>query len=156
MQVSNGINTDEALIYFNSNASNTYDDFDSYKMFNNSNSVPELYTVADEEKLVINGLRSVADVTELPIGFATLQANDFSITATEIKNFDSNTQILLKDKLSSAEFDLTSGKAYEFSSAVVNDANRFSIIFRTSGSANDIGSTKLDNSTNVYVNANGE
>lgn len=156
LQVSNGNSTDEALVYFNPNASNSYDDFDSYKMFNSTNSLPELYTIAGGEKLVINGFRSVKDVTELPIGFVTLQANNFSIKATEIKNFDSETQIVLKDKLQNAEFNLTSGEGYEFSSVAVNDASRFSIIFRTSGSANGLDNKKLNTSTSVFVNANGE
>lgn len=46
LQVSNGINTDETVLYTNADASDDYDDFDTQKMFNNSVSIAEIYTMA--------------------------------------------------------------------------------------------------------------
>ena len=154
LKVTNGSGVDESVIYSSANALNTFDTSDSPKWFNTSSNQPEIFTQVGNEKLAINAMNEIGIGTEIPLGFFTEKANTFAITATEIKNFDSSIQILLKDKLTSIDFDLTNGKAYEFNSAVVNDANRFSIIFRTSGSVNGFDNTKLN--TNVFVNANGE
>ena len=155
LKVTNGSGVDESIIYSSANALNTFDTSDSPKWFNTSSNQPEIYTQVGNEKLAINAMNEIGIGTEIPLGFFTEKANTFAITASEIKNFDSSIQILLKDKLTSVDFDLTNGKAYEFNSAVVNDVNRFSIIFRTLGSVNALDNTKLTN-TNVFVNANGE
>ncbi|MBV5342429.1 hypothetical protein JZU68_02040, partial [bacterium] len=93
---------------------------------------------------------------ELPLGFATAKGSNFSIAATELKNLGSNLQVILKDKQSNnAEFNLTNGQAYNFSSNAVNDANRFSLLFRAPGVTTGIdNATKLN--AQVFVNASNQ
>ena len=71
IQLSTGTNNDEAVLYSNPNASNNYDGYDSPKMFNNSASIAEIYSIAGAENVAINGLNSIPFDTEIPLGFST-------------------------------------------------------------------------------------
>ena len=153
LNVTNGASADETVIYASADASNAFDTYDAPKYFNVSGSnQPEIYTQVGTEKLVINAVRELNMGVEIPLGFATEKINDFGISASEIKNFDSDLQIVLKDWLQKTEFDLTNGATYEFSSNIVNSINRFSLIFRTPGNT-----TEIENAgkgiVQVFVNA---
>ncbi|NDP21670.1 MAG: T9SS type A sorting domain-containing protein [Paludibacter sp.] len=156
LQISNGTIEDETVIHFNPNASDNFDDFDSPKMMNGSTStVPEIYTLAGSEQLVINGMNNIPLDTEIPLGFSTNQSptNLFSLKASEINNFDANVHVILKDKLQNTESELTVGSEYSFSSEVVKTTNRFSLIFKTSSSVNGLNEHN-DQDILVYRNEN--
>jgi hypothetical protein len=159
LEVSNGTNKDEAIVYFNANASDSYDAYDSPKMTNANTAIPEIYTTVGNEQLVINGLNSIAANKELALGFNTGASNTFSIKASEVSNFDADTKIILKDNLLNTEWDLTGGSAYSFSSAATNNNTRFTVIFRTSGIATGIGigNYNYDDSTlRIFKNENNQ
>lgn len=157
LQVSNGINSDEAIVLFNPNASDGYDAYDSPKMSNNDAAIPEIYTLAGTEQVVINGLNSVTPNEELPLGFTTGTSNTFTIKATEISNFDAETKIVLKDNnLLNTEQELTVGSAYSFTSDVASTTDRFSVIFRTTGAVTGIPTAANDPNLLVYRNANNQ
>ena len=156
LQVSNGTSSDETVMYLNPNAANTYDEYDSPKMSNGNAAIPEIYTLADNEKLVINGLNSIPFDAEIPIGFTTGQSDTFSIKASQIQNFDSNTRIILKDKLLNTEQELTLDAPYSFTSNVTSSTNRFSLIFRTSAVSTDINAKKDNEQILVSKNANNQ
>jgi hypothetical protein len=134
LQVSNGINTDEAIIYSNPNASNGYDNYDSPKMFNNSASVAEIYTLASDENLAINGFNAIPYDVEIPLGFTTLSSGTFYLKASQINNFATGTQIILKDYQDANNpviSNLSDGSSYTFlSDATTNNRNRFALLFR--------------------------
>jgi len=132
LQVSNGVNSDQAVVLFNAKASNGFDSFDSEKMSNNLASVPEIYTLAGTEPLVINGLNSISSNEELPLGFTSGEGNTFTIKATEINNFDPDLKIILKDKMLNTEKELVIGNDYSFTSDAISTSTRFSILFKTS------------------------
>jgi hypothetical protein len=152
--VSNGTTSDETMLYFDANAQDNFDNYDSPKMFNNTPSVPEIYTQVGAEKLVINGQNEVKYDTEIPIGFVTGESNDFSIKSSEMTNFEAGTQIILKDKLNpTAEIELDNGVVYNFSAPVTSAAtDRFSILFRAKGSATGVGIVAKINAQ-VFVNS---
>ncbi len=131
LQVSNGINSDEAIILFNTNAADGYDGYDSPKMSNNMVAIPEIYTLAGSERMVINGLNSVSANPALTLGFTTGASNTFSIKATEISNFEEGTKIILKDNLLDTEKELTIGTDYRFSSPITSTATRFTLLLKT-------------------------
>lgn len=145
LEVSNGTTTDETLLYFDATAENGYDKYDSPKMFNNSTTIPEIYTLAGTEKLVINGLNTIMLDTEIPLGFATGTSNSFTLKATEITNLPIGVTVLLKDNIENSYFDLSSGSEYNFSSDVINSSNRFSIVFRTLGAATKLNNPDMNN-----------
>jgi len=157
LQVSNGTQNDEALVYFNANASDGYDMYDSPKMSNGSASIPEIYTVVDNEQLVINGLNSISPDKALPFGFTTGTANSFTLKATEFSNFDTDTRVILRDNLLNMEQDITDGIPYNFGSEISSTNTRFSIIFRSAGSTTATPTINDSNSAVViYKNANNQ
>jgi hypothetical protein len=154
LQVSNGINNDEAIVFFNENAANGFDAYDSPKMTNANAAIPEIYTIAGNEKLVINGLTTVIPNEELALGFTTGQSNTFSIKATEFSNFSADTKVYLRDNLLNTEQELTSGSEYSFSSDIASTSTRFSVIFKSAGVTTGINSADVRNG--IYKNANNQ
>jgi len=155
LQVSDGTNSDETVIYFNPNASDGYDSYDSPKMGNDNLAIPEIYTLSGTEKMVINGLNKSIQDKELVLGFKTGQANSFSIKATELSNFDAGTKIILKDNLLNMEKVLALGSDYAFSSDITNSGSRFTIIFKSASDATETNNTTDNTGINIFKNANG-
>ena len=156
LQVSNGISTDEALIYFNVNASNGLDAYDSPKMSNNNLAIPEIFTTIGNENLVINGMNAIPFDTEIPLGFTSAQAgSNFSIKASQLSNFDAGTRVILKDYLDITNpviTDLSDGSSYVFSSGVTsNNTSRFAVVFKAPSVTTAITeNTKQDSWVSVY------
>ena len=72
-----------------------------------------------------------------------------------MSNLASDIKLILKDNVTLAETDLTNGTStYDFT-LNNSDANRFSLIFRTAGSATDIANTKQLNFM-AYSNVKGK
>jgi len=157
LQVSNGTNIDETIVLFNENALDGYDAFDSHKMSNRNTNIPEIYTVIGNENLVINGLKSLTKNQMMPLSFSTGTINNFTIKASEVMNFNADTQIILKDNLLNSEQDITDGSAYNFTSDVTNTSTRFSLLFKTTSIT-----TRVDNTTKglqgmtIFKNANNQ
>jgi len=149
LQVSNGTNVDEAIILFNPLASDFLDDFDSQKMTNANNAVPEMYSMIGNKELVINGLNSNSLTSEIALGFRTGLQNQFTIRASEIKDFDADTQIFLKDKLLNTEFDLSDGKPYTLRSDSLTTNTRFSIQFKVPTVVSG-----TENNTSIFLGTN--
>lgn len=133
LEVSNGTNSDEAVVIYNANASNGYDDYDSPKMTNNDVAIPEIYTIAGTEQVVINGLNSVTLDEQMPLGFTTGSTNTFTIKATELTNFDADKRLILLDTQENTYQDLTYGSTYTFSSTPTTTSTRFKIVFKSAG-----------------------
>ena len=145
---------DETVLYFNPNASNNFDSYDAQKMFNNSASVAEIYTVAGTDELAINGLNTIPYDIEMPLGFNTVAAGTFSIKASQIANFALGTQVILKDYADVSNpviSDLSDGSSYSFNSgATSNNTSRFALIFRAPSVATGINS---GNNSNVWISS---
>jgi len=154
LQVSNGTNSDEAIVLFNSNASNAYDAYDSPKMTNGNASIPEIYTFAGAEKLVINGLNSVTTNPLVALGFSTGTTNNFSIKGTQVGNFDPDMKIILKDQLLNKEQDITDGTAYTFTALAGTADERFSVVLRSSSLTTGTDYIFSQQSITVFKNAN--
>jgi hypothetical protein len=153
LSITNGASADESVIYSSTKALNSFDSYDAPKYFNTTGTnQPEIYSQVGSEKLAINAMNEMNIGTEIQLGFLTEKENIFSISASEIINFDSNTHIILKDKLLNSEYNLTNGSAYNFSSDIVNNSDRFSIQFRAPGVTTDIDNT-INLNAKVFVNA---
>ncbi len=156
LMVSDAQSTDELLLYFNNNASNGYDAYDSPKMLNSDTStVPDIYTMIDNEPIVINGMNSVP--AEIPLYFKAnaSTAVQFGISATEISNFETGTQVYLKNNNTGEKLLISDGTVYTFDAASVGIDPAFSVIIQTPGITTDYESS---NSTtlNIYTNAKGQ
>ncbi|MBV5343177.1 hypothetical protein JZU68_06065, partial [bacterium] len=107
LQLANGTATDEALIYFDAAAENGFDNYDSPKMLNNSSVLPDIYSKSGSEKVVMNGLNSVADNMTLPLGF-TLKAaaTGLKLKVSELSNFSADTKVYLIDNANNSQTEL--------------------------------------------------
>jgi hypothetical protein len=160
LQVSNGINSDEAIVLFNPNASNNLDNYDSPKMSNNDSDVPEIYTTIGNENLVINGMNSITPDQEIPLVFKPGSSSQLTIKASVFSNFDANTRILLRDYLdinNVIEKDLTDGVAYSFASATpATTANRFTLVFKSPSVTTGENNNNTDLNISIFRNGNGQ
>jgi hypothetical protein len=157
LQLQNGTDSDEMLVYLDSEASNNYDAYDSPKMMNNSVSVPDLYSKVGNERLVINGLNSISDNMELPLGFSLNAAASLKLKTIEMSNLPIGTRIYLLDKEENIQTELLSETEYGFktSAATTNNESRFSLLFRAPGNTTGIDNTSKFNAQ-VFVNANNQ
>jgi hypothetical protein len=156
LQVNNGTITDEAVIYFSANAKNGFDIYDAPKMKNSDITVPGIYTLLNNEQIVINAMNTIPLNQEISLGFVPGSASSFSIKANEVSNLPSGVKLILKDNVTKVETDLTNGvTGYNFTSSTAADS-RFSIIFRTTGSATDIVDNTDNRNISVYRNANNQ
>jgi hypothetical protein len=155
LQLLNGSDSDELLIYQDAEASDGYDAYDSPKMMNNSATVPDLYSKAGEEKLVINGLNTIADDMELSLGF-TLKAaaTGLKLKASEISNLASGTKVYLLDKEQGSQTELLPSTEYTFNTtaSTTNNESRFSLLFKATGVASGITNADKEQ-ISVFVNA---
>ena len=152
LYVSNGSTGDETILMFAPGASNDQDVYDSQKISNNNASIPEIYTLAGKVQLAINGMRNFSE-TEIPLGFTTGTAGNFTIKTSELRNFDSNTRIWLLDKQENKQTELTPETEYTFSStATTGNESRFSLLFRAPGATTGNGNAE-SNQVSVFVNA---
>lgn len=147
LAVSNTTDTDETLLYFDANAHDSFDDYDSQKMFANpSVGVPEIFTFSGFERVVINGMNRIPFDTEIPLGFISPKANQLSLRTKEMSNFEQGTKLFIKDYVNNQEFDITDGLEYSFHSETIgHSSNRFSLIFR----AKELSTQNTENKMNL-------
>jgi hypothetical protein len=155
LQVSNGTNTDETVLYLSDNANNGLDAFDAPKMTNDNAAFAEIFTRAGSEKLVINAMRTLPRDTEIALGFEAGSATTFTLRANELSNLPSDVKLILKDNVTKAETDLTDGTAVYSFSNIATSGDRFSIIFRTAGAVTGIDQPTFSGLT-AYSNANNQ
>ena len=140
LQVSNGANTDEAVIYFSANASNERDAYDAPKMSNENTAIPEIYTTLGTEQLVINGMKTIPMDQEIGLGFAAGDATSFSLKANEVRNLPKDVKLILKDNVTNAETDVTDGVTTYAFTPLATSGTRFSVIFRSAGAVTGLNS----------------
>ena len=118
-------------------------------MSNNLASIPEIYTLAGTEQVVINGLN---DMTIMTLGFTTGEANNFTIKASQFVNFVSGTQIILHDNLLNSEQDLTVSDYNFYSDVTINNESRFTLMVKAPSVA-----TGINGNTNghAWISLNG-
>ena len=121
--------SDEIAVAFFNNATDTFDIFDSEKLFSFNNTVPQIFTQFKSTKIAINSSTPILQYKEFPLGFKTTVAANFTFTPM-LNEYDVSLPVFLKDKLIHDSLtDLRTVSSYNFSSAIVNDTNRFQLLF---------------------------
>jgi len=154
LKVSNGINSDATIVVADPNALDGFDNYDSQKMTNGDVNIPEIYTLAGAEELVINRVNSISANKELTLGFRPGKTGDFTIEATEISNLDGNLKVMLLDKLTNTQQEIKVGSTYSFSSDATATNNRFSVLFKSSSSPTGLENTSSNGDGDVTVYRN--
>jgi hypothetical protein len=133
LKIGNESNSDELLVYENSNARNSLDAYDSPKMPATPGIMPQIYTLVEGKQLTINGLFSMEDM-EIPVGFSTGVAGTFQCRLNTVSSLDANCRVVLNDAQTGTQFDLSNGDAYTFQSAPITTDNRFSLSLKSTTS----------------------
>jgi hypothetical protein len=158
LRVAAGNIADETVLYFNANAANTFDTFDSPKMLNGTtSSIPDIYTTVGTEQLVINGMKDIPYDTEIPIYFKAnaSTATSFTLSTPEISNFEAGTQVYIKNNLSAEKKIISDGSAYIFQPSAVGSNPVFSVIFKAPGSITDVNNASSEK-ISIFTNEQGQ
>jgi hypothetical protein len=152
LQVSNGVNSDETVVYFSENALNGFDRYDAPKMSNGNPGIPEIFTIIDDERIVINSMPTIPFDTPIEVGFMAGNSSSFSIIANEITNLPDGVKLILSDHVTMIETDLTDGtSSYQFASDD-KSIDRFSLIFRSPSTFTALHELNQSNAR-VYINS---
>ncbi len=152
LRITGGTHSDETVICFHPEASDNFDAFDSQKMSNANSVIPEIYSLAGVEQLVINGLSNSASDKEIRLGITIGTAGEYSLKANELSGFSTGQHVYLIDKELNKEVELTSDEVYGFySTAVANNESRFSLLFKTASVST--GTEKIISGSYAYLNA---
>ena len=149
-------NTDEILIYTNNNAQPGFDDYDSDKMFTDVGA--ELFTLSGSQnrELVINGLPKISDGMEIKLGIKADEGGSFKLQAKEMLNMEPF-DTYLRDSWRKTEHKLSAESPYQYTAGSEYNTDRFSIVFRNSGSTNNDAIINNDNSYfRAYSNKEGQ
>ena len=146
---------DEFAVCTNPNANNEFDSYDSRKMSAGSDA-PEIFTMAQNEELIINAIQTVPIV--IPVNIKTSQAGNFVLNAFEM-NSDANTRIQLEDTQMGTTTDLRSNAVNTVSLQQGNNNNRFFLRFGSTTGINEVENTSLstivrDGQLYVYTSGN--
>ena len=152
LQIANGKNTDEAILVFNNNAINTFDAYDSQKMFASNSELPQVFTYADTIPVTINGMTTLYAETSIPVGISIPKAATYSISLTLQEGFE-NEPIFLEDKLLQKSIDI-SKSTYEFQSdTALKNNDRFVLHLKAETTPTTGVKTVNDNAVNAFSNS---
>jgi hypothetical protein len=156
--VSTEINSlkDETAVMFLADA--TYDndaDYDAGKLINTDPSIPNIYTVSNNNKLAINGLPDdFSSNIEIPVGFSVKTGGIYSISADEILNIPAGIDVYLEDKTTGKLQNLVVNPAYTFAiNTNYSSEDRFALIL---GNVDNTGLSDNDDGFGFAAWSNGE
>ena len=149
IKLGNGTTYDEAFVMFLDNSNVGKDRNDAGKMFSMSTSIPQVYTIVDNnQKTALNAMPYTANGTTIPVGIVAPAEGNYSITVSGIESFGSLTGLSLEDLKLNYTQNLLQNPVYNFTAAGKEDAGRFLLHF-----AGSIGIGEKSNSTiNIYSN----
>jgi hypothetical protein len=153
--------SDEMVVGFFPAALDTYEGYDSQKMFSTDVNYPQVYSLtSDNFNVAINGesLLAASEDRVVAVGFKTGIAGQHSLVATNLADFDPSISVYLEDTQLSILQDLRSNNTYSFSSGITDDITRFKLHFGTltttsiSNLASNSAVTIYENNNSIYVN----
>ena len=123
-----GAYTDETVLFFDPIASTDFNPkTDAHKLMNTEPTIPNIYSVKNDQKLAINGLPEITDGLVIPIGYDVTLPGTYTISANQIVNFDTlTTKVYLEDLAMNVTQDLMSNPNYMF---VINPSDKGSRFF---------------------------
>jgi len=143
LHLSNGILSDETIVHFNSEAMDSYDDFDSQKMW--MNNLPQLYTATGTDSLTINGLFSIETNPMVDLGYKAPATGEYTITASSITLSE---EVWLEDRLLNNFQHLNMNPVYAFTTNQGNIGDRFALHF---GEMAVVGVEENGSATHVFA-----
>ncbi|MDD2996874.1 MAG: Ig-like domain-containing protein [Paludibacter sp.] len=151
LSISNGTLSDETVIVTHPSASDNYDSYDSEKMANGDANRPEIFSMAGNQELVINGISPLTDSKQIALGVRPGLAGNYTIALTEWRNI-SDMDIVLRDNQLGEELLLTESNNYSFSTDGNTSKSRFSLLFRAKESTT--GFDRISSDLLIYSTQN--
>jgi hypothetical protein len=143
MKVTGNGFSDELIVHFKENASNSFGIGDAEKWMSMYENATEAWTVTpDNFKLTTNSLAPMGDqLVSVPMSFKCGADNNYTIEASNIESFNLETEIWLEDlKLGGDWYNLKQNPVYEFTGSPSDMQERFIIHF--------FGPTAIDDPNN--------
>ena len=122
--------SDELIVSFNESATPDFDP--SYDALNlkGHEEAPDIYSGStDDKNLSINAYSALEENVVIPVSCKIGINGFYTITATDIVNFDASTQILLEDIFENTFIDLAYQNSYVFFASATDIAERFNLHF---------------------------
>jgi hypothetical protein len=132
LELNNSGNQDETLIWFNDQATNSFDrDFDALKLFSGG-AFDQIYTLNGTQKFGISGIPFPTESVTIPVVVKVVNAgSNYKIIASQLQGLD-NYNLTLTDKGNSNFItDLKTAGSYTFSSNAGTFPDRFVITIGT-------------------------
>jgi hypothetical protein len=119
---------------------------DAHKLFSETEGIPQIYTIAGNEKLAINALPETETVS---MGFTATSPGTYTLETTETSDFS---QVYLEDKVTGTVTDLLT-VSYSFSYTEGDNSDRFVIHFQdvSVSSGEESGISVFSAQNNVIV-----
>lgn len=153
IQLTDGTRRDETVLFFDENALDTSDRFDSPKMNGYDLNSLLVYTFAGDERMVINGLDSNFDYKAVPLAIQAPDSKSLSLIVTEMSGLD-KMDIMLEDRIEGRNIELKENTSYDFEINEANLMSRFNLKFSMQGVISSIKEHK-DNTIRVYSPSTG-
>ena len=136
-------------------SSETYNmEYDAVK-FSGSEIAPQLFSYKQDVSLSMLSMPAMVTNAIIPLGLQPGAAGNFTITASDMETFESNTEFFLEDLIANKVQDLKINPVYTFDAAPGQPEHRFNLHFASVGmpEGNTAGNVKIYSSEKtVYVN----
>ena len=150
LNISNDSTSDETVIRFKDGATDLYDsDFDAVKMYAYNSSIPQIYSLLNNEEYAINALPISNANVSVPLGFKTHNAGNYKITASNLGSFNINESIVLEDLYDNVLTDLNQQNTYIFNAAAGTSTDRFIVHFNPITTTSN-KSNMINKNVNIY------
>lgn len=151
LRLCKGTTHDETILLVNTGASTGFDDYDSPKLSNNNPLVPEIFSLADREELVINHTGTLFQNQQIALGMRPGEEGVYILKVHEMQHFSKSTKIYLLDRLLGKETRLYNGTSYAFQCDGAALPDRFSLRFYSPDFPLDNPEIDVDE-LKIYVN----
>jgi hypothetical protein len=130
LTASTGKYSDETIIKFRDDATNSFDSqMDAHKLLNSS-ACPDIYTSIEGIEYAINNLNTELKEITLPLKLNAGTSGIHQLLASGLESFDVTDNILLEDKLLNQIQDLKQNPQYSFSLSTGDTTTRFYLHFK--------------------------
>jgi hypothetical protein len=152
-ELASDYSTDETVLVFSDYGSESSNNYDADKMLAYG-SVANLYSLKDGDDLVINTLPEVESETIVLLGYkvASSGLGEFTITATNVDDFDEDYAVYLVDLDEDEEINLREEPSYTFTPSETQDDDRFEIRLESEAVTTAIDEEEIEvSSSNVVI-----
>ncbi len=124
--------SDESVVIFNQNGSETYTAYDSEKLMNGGN-IANLYSLKGIKEVAISSMPELKNGTIVPLAYKVAEKgiSEMTFKATNLDDFMPEVMVYLEDKVAGITIDLRETSSYTFTPSIASATDRFELRFET-------------------------